>query len=255
MQRGTGPLGPPGLFGSISLGAFIGLGAGCAANGGDEGILVLKNVAPPTMASGGVCMFTPSETEAGLGTGVLDTSAHTRYEFMAQLKSRITADSGQEDARTIILRGANVDLTFTDATLLSAAELADLQSKNLLHFMSPFSGPLGPNGGLTDAPFELIPAEVAIALDSKAGFTSTVVQARFTVVGDLAGGDVTSQAFSYSVTLGHGILLDNQGPCAMLKSGTMVRTGNPCFPGQDAITDCCTSPTGEAVCPAVGTGM
>ena len=66
---------------------------------------------------------------------------------------------------------------------------------------------------------------------------------------------MSSQPFSYSVTLGKGILRASKGPCAMLKAGTEVRIGNPCFPGQDAITDCCTSPAGEPVCPAVGTGM
>jgi hypothetical protein len=251
MQRQIGTLRTTGLVGLVGL-ATLG---GCAASGGDESILVLKNVAPPTSATAGACAFTPAETEVGLVRGVLDTSARTGYEFMAQLRSRIIASSGQEDARTILLRGANVDLTFTDATLLGAAELADLQSKNLLHFMSPFSAPLAPNGGLTDAPFELIPAGVATALDGKAGFTSTVVQAKFTIVGDLAGGSVSSQAFSYSVTLGHGILLANNGPCAMLEASFAARTGNPCFPGQDAIIDCCTSPAGAAVCPAVGTGM
>ena len=251
MQRQIGTLRTTGLVGLVGLAAL----GGCAASGGDESILVLKNVAPPTSATTGACTFTPAETEAGLLRGVLDTSAHTGSEFTAQLKSRITADAGQVDVRTILLRGANVDLAFADATLLSADELASLKSKNLLHFMSLFSAPLGPNGGLTDAPFELIPAGVADVLDGKLGTTTTVVQAKFTVVGDLAGGSVSSQAFSYSVTLGHGILIDNQGPCAMLKSSAMVRSGNPCFPGQDAITDCCTSPTGTAVCPAVGTAM
>jgi hypothetical protein len=248
MQRQIGTLRTVGLVGLAALG-------GCAASGGDESILVLKNVAPPTSATAGACTFSPAEAEAGLLRGVLDTSAHTSYEFTAQLKSRITAGAGQVDVRTILLRGANVDLTFADATLLGADELAGLQSKNLLHFMSLFSAPLGPNGGLTDAPFELIPAGVADALDGKLGTTTTVVQAKFTVVGDLAGGNVSSQAFSYSVTLGHGILLDNHGPCAMLKTSFAARAGNPCFPGQDAVVDCCTSPTGTAVCPAVGTAL
>lgn len=254
MQRQIGTLRTTGLVGLAVLGGLAALG-GCAASGGDESILVLKNVAPPTSTTAGACTFSPAETEAGLLRGVLDTSAHTSYEFTAQLKSRITADAGQVDARTILLRGANVDLAFTDATLLTADELADLKKRNLLHFMSQFSAPLGPNGGLTDAPFELIPAGVAAVVDGKLGATTTVVQAKFTVVGDLAGGDVSSQAFSYSVTLGHGILLDDNGPCAMLKTSFAARPGNPCFPGQDAVVDCCTNPAGTAVCPAVGTAM
>src|SRR3954466_1116185 len=92
MQRQIGTLPTTGLVGLVGLAAL----GGCAANGGDESILVLRNVAPPMSATGGACTFTPAETEVGLGSGVLDTSARTRYEFAAQLKSRIIAVSGQE---------------------------------------------------------------------------------------------------------------------------------------------------------------
>ena len=253
MQRHTGSLATH--SGVVLVGALTGaVAAGCSANGADDSILVLKNVAPPTGATGGVCTFTAAETEPGIVHGVLDTSARAGYEFTAQIKSRITADAGQEDQRTIFLRGANVDLTFTDSAVVTAADLSDLQSKKLLHFMAPFSAPLPPNGGITDASFELVPPEIAALLDAKPGFTTTVVDATFTVVGDLDGGNESSQAFHYSVTLGHGILLANRGDCAALSSSFAPRTGNVCFPGQDFVIDCCTAGT-TPVCPAVGTGM
>jgi hypothetical protein len=258
MQRATGTLTTHGLVGSVRrLGrvlAFGALAAGCTASGGDESILVLKNVAPPAGATGGVCTFSASESEPVLVHGVLDTSAGTGYEFTAQLKSRITADTGQDDQRTIFVRGANVDLAFSDSSAVTAAELADLQSKNLLHFMAPFSAPLPPNGGIADTSFELIPAEIAALLDAKAGFTTTALEATFTVVGELAGDNVSSQVFHYSVTLGHAILLANRGPCASLPSTFTARTGNACFPGQDFAIDCCTAGA-TPVCPAVATGM
>src|SRR5690349_17738646 len=98
-------------------GLVVALG-GCVASGGDEGILVVKAVAPPTTVTGGVCTFTPSDGEAGLVHGALDVTSGFGYQIIAQLRSRLTADStqtGQADARTISLRGANVDLTFADA--------------------------------------------------------------------------------------------------------------------------------------------
>ncbi len=253
MQRPTGTLTIPGLVGLAAV-AVAALG-GCVASGGDESMLVLKNVAPPTTATGGVCMFTAAETEAGITHGVLDVSAGSGYQFVAQLKSRITADTGQEDGRTIFLRGANVDLTFPSAGALGT-QIADLQSKGLLHFMAPIAGALPPNGGLTDAGFELVPAGVADELDAATGFTSTVVQAKFTVVGDLAGGSVSSQEFQYAVTLGKQILVDNHGMCSTLPQSFAPRTGNACYPGQDFVIDCCADDkTGVLKCPAVGTGM
>jgi hypothetical protein len=244
-------------------GLVLALG-GCVASGGDESMLVLKAVAPPTTATGGVCMFTAMENEAGLTHGVLDVSKHNSgygdYQFTAQLKSRIVADTtqtGQEDARTIFLRGANVDLTFPDAAALGT-QIADLRGMNLLHFMSPISGALPPNGSLADAPFELIPAGVAAEFDTKGfspGSSSTVVEATFTIVGDMAGGNASSQAFHYSVTLVKQILIDGQGPCSMVSKTFVPRTGNICNPGQDFVVDCCTDQAGNQVCPAVGTGM
>lgn len=253
MQRPIAALRIPGLVGLVV--GLVGLAAlgGCVASGGDESILVIKAVAPPATATGGVCMFSASETEAGLVHGALDVTSGAGYQLIAQVKSRITATSGQADARTIFLRGANVDLTFPDAAL--AAQVATLQSQGLLHFMAPLSAPLPPNGSLADAPFELIPAGVAAALNGTAGFTSTVVQATFTIVGDLAGGNVSSQEFHYSVTLGKQILIVDKGPCAMVSSSFMPRTGNPCYPGQDFVIDCCENQAAALVCPAVGTGM
>jgi hypothetical protein len=240
-------------IGTFRIAGLVMALGGCVASGGDESILVVKAVAPPTTASGGVCTFTPSDADAGLVHGALDVTSGSGYQIIAQLRSRITADTGQENVRTISLRGANVDLTFPDAGALSA-QITDLQSKGLLHFMAPISGALPPNDSLADAPFELIPAGVAAELRGAAGFTSTVVQATFTVVGDLAGGNVSSQAFHYSVTLGARNLIIDKGPCSMVAKSFVPRIGNLCFPGQDFVIDCCEGTT-ALVCPAVGTGM
>lgn len=249
MQRPIATLRIPGLVGLVGLAAL----GGCVANGGDESILVVKAVAPPATATAGVCTFTASDAEAGLVHGALDVSLGGGYQFIAQLKTRITAVKGQEDARTIFLRGANVDLTFTDAGTL-ATQIADLQSKGLLHFMAPISAALPPNGSLADVPFELVPMGVSQTLKT-ATFTPTTVQATFTIVGDLAGGNVSSQEFHYSVTLGNHFLVTDKGPCAMLSTGFMPRVGNPCAPGQDFAVDCCDVSTPTPVCPAIGTGM
>ena len=253
MPSPTATLRTPGLVGLAAACAGAALG-GCVASGGDESMLVLKSVAPPAMATGGVCTFTAADPEAQLGHGVLDVSGGVGYQFVAQIKSRVTAATGQEDARTIFLRGANVDLTFPTPGALGT-QIADLQSKGLLHFMAPSSGSLPPNGSLADAGFELVPAGVATALSGVAGFTSTVVQATFTIVGDLAGGNASSQEFHYSVTLGKHNLRINRGACSALSKSAAVNLGNPCFPGQDFVVDCCDDPAGTPVCPAVGTAM
>lgn len=235
---------------AAATGVAAALGSGCTANGGDEGILVLKNVVPTAVTGG--CSFSSMETEVSLVRGSLDVALPGGYVFIAQLKSRITASSGQESLRTIFTRGANIDIAFSDASLFTAAEIANLDARNLLHFMAPFTAPISPNGGVTDVLFELIPAEVAAAIAAKS-FTSVVAQTSFTVVGDLAGGDVTSQKFQYPVTITSGGLIHIAGTCASLPAAFTPRIGNPCNAGQDGVVDCCTDIDGGAVCPAVGT--
>lgn len=241
---------------AVALGPALVAGTGCTASGGDESILVIKNVVGTAASSGG-CTLSSSDTELGLVDGAFDVTAGVGYQFVAQLKSRITAAVGQESQRTIFTRGANIDLTFSDPTVFSAAELADLNTKNLLHFMSPFSAPIAPNGGVTDVPFELIPVQLADALASKMNLGRLVILASFTVVGDLAGGDVTSQKFSFPVTVMP--LLNDLGPCSGVSATFMARSGNPCSPLQDGVVDCCTRLNNRnetiLVCPAKGTGM
>src|SRR5262249_44615857 len=139
MQRQIGTLRIAGLV--VALG-------GCVASGGDESILVVKAVAPPATATRGVGTVTPSRAPARLAPGPLEVPGGSGYQLIAQLRSRTTADPtqpGQEDARTISLRGANVDLTFPDPGVL-ASQIATLQSQGLLHFMAPISAALPPNG-------------------------------------------------------------------------------------------------------------
>ena len=230
----------------------LGLAAGCAANGGDEGLIVLRNII--ASATGGSCVFTGTASETGLAQGALDVSLMQGYEIAPQIKSRITAVTGQEDLRTILVRGANVDITFPNSTVFTTADLADFKSRALTHFMAPFSGFIPPNGGTADIPFEVIPAELAVAVAAKK-IDILLAMASFQVVGDLGGGEVTSQTFHFPVTLVNGGFTIDNGPCLLLASSFMPRVGNPCFPGQDGPTDCCSQAGRPLVCPAVGMGQ
>ena len=250
MQRGiAGTLSSPRLGG---IAVLAGLAGGCLANGGDESIIVLKNVVPTATATS--CMVTSTESETALAGGALDVSVGRGYEFIAQIKSRITADPGAELQRTIFVHGANVDITFPNSTLFSDAEFADLKAKALTHFMSPFSGFLAPNGGITDVFLQLIPPELGAAIMAKPNFASVLALGSFKVIGDLAGGEVTSQLFQYPISITNGGLVHDEGLCSLLPATFTPRTGNPCNPGQDGVTDCCTD-AGGRVCPAVGTKM
>jgi hypothetical protein len=234
---------------SVCLGMFA-LAGGCTADSGDESILVYKNV-----HAGDNCTTSAAINETGWSHGGLDLLLPSAYIFVAQLKSRVTAELGQEDQRTIFTSGANIDITFPGSTLFSAAELAELRTAGLTHYRDPFVAPIAPNGGISDVPFQLVPEELVERIIAKADLNQRFrleTLATFTVVGDMAGGSVASQPFAYAITIGNGVSINVTGSCSTLATGFSARTGYSCNPAQDGVIDCCTA-AGGLVCPAEST--
>lgn len=221
--------------------------AGCVADSGGEAIVILKNV-----HAGSGCFLNATEAEEGIAHGSLDLLLPSGYLVIAQLKSRITAVTGQEDLRTITASGAKVDITFPGSALFSDAELADLRAAGLTHFKQLFTAPILPNGGITDVGFDLIPRALAERVAARADLGQVFrleAEAAFTIEGDLAGDPVASQRFTFPVTLGNNVSVNVPGACDLPKAFGAPRTGYACNPAQDGIIDCC-SQAGGLVCPA-----
>lgn len=221
---------------------------GCTADGGDGGILVLKNV-----RAAAECTVTADESETGVSHGSLELVQPTGYLFIAQMRSRVTALTGQEDQRTIIVSGANVDITFPNSDFFDATELADLNKQGLTHFKALFTAPLAPNSGIADVGFTLIPQTLVERIKAKVDITKSFrleTVATFTVVGDMSGEKVESQEFSFPVTIGNYLVANVLGACN-LPSGTTVSSGYSCNPYQDGVADCCSRPNGTLVCPGI----
>ena len=225
------------------------LGA-CVADNGDEGIFITKNV-----AVGDACSFDASESSPFLAHGTFSIHSNASYQLHPQMKSRVVAGAGQTDARTIILRGARVELDFADTSLFSASELTDLRSQGITRFETLFTAPLPP-GGIADGDVDLIPVSVLDRIIAKrpevlgtgaASFRTEVI-ARVTVFGDMSGSEVTSQEFQYPVTICNDCVANVLGTCP-LPTGTTVRQGNACNPYQDGVVDCCASGN-DVICPA-----
>jgi hypothetical protein len=227
---------------------FVGV-VGCEANGGDEGLFVTKNVAP----TGTTCTFTADEAEPFFSHGAITTQlGPTAYLINPQIKSRITALDTEVDQKTVITTGADVDVSFADSTVGSGID------SSLLHFREVFSAPIAPNDGITDAGFILLPEALVTAIGTAGGtgpFEIEVITA-FTIRGNMSGQDVSSQQFTYAVTVGNDLVtnvipstLDMNGNCHA-NTGVTIRNGNPCNITQDEIVDCCTNMDGSLACPA-----
>jgi len=216
--------------------AFSLVGCLAADGAGDEAIFVSKAV-----ASSDTCSFTSSESEALIGHGEINVGSPEPYRLHPQMISRIDATADQLLQKTIQIHGARVNLEFADSNVGNAVPATQKQFKSL------FSGPLSPNGGVTDGGFDVIPEGALAAILSLATSPNfeTEVIAKVTVYGDLAGDEVTSQEFQFPITVCANCIVNVVGDCPLLMAG---RQGNACNAFQDGIVDCCTAPEG-VMCP------
>jgi len=225
---------------------FVGA-VGCEANGGDEGLFVTKNVAP----TGTTCTFTGDESEPFFSHGAITTTiGETAYLINPQIKSRITALDDETDQKTVITTGADIDVSFADSAVAAAID------DSMLHYRQLFSAPVPPNDGIADASFVLLPQTLIDAIKAQGGNSfQTEVVTEFTVRGTMSGDDVSSQKFTYGVTVGNtpnfvaNIVSVGGNPCSA-PSGITVRTGNPCNIAQDEVVDCCQNDDKSFTCPA-----
>ena len=228
----------------ISLGLAL---TACAANEGDEGIFVSKNVAP-----GAGCTFSAAANEPFHTHGTVSVFSGG-YRIFPQMVSKITATEANVQSRTIQVRGARIDIETTDPALSGI-------SKDARHFETRFSAPIAPNGGITDAEFigisEAYLKEVA-AIKGTGSFESEVI-VHAIVYGDLAGSEVTSQNdWEFPVTICNDCVVNvlknamgNPITCPV-PSGTIVRDARgECSMFQDGFVDCCMLGNGQLQCPA-----
>jgi Divergent InlB B-repeat domain len=221
----------------ISLGLAL---TACAANEGDEGIFISKNVAPSTG-----CTFSAAAGEAFHAHGKVDV-ASGGYRIFPQLVSKITSTDANVEQRTIQARGARVDIETLDPALSGIASDAR-------HFETRFSAPITPNGGITDAEFIGISEDYLKAVAAIKGTTTfeSEVIVHAVVYGDLSGSEVTSQNdWEFPVTVCNHCVVNVINTCP-LPSGTIVRDQRgECSMFQDGFVDCCTTSTGQLQCPA-----
>jgi len=227
--------------------------ASCASQG-DEVLLLLRNQLPGTG-----CLISASENDPFVSQGTIDTAAAGSgrgYVMTPLVANTTTTDRATELQRTIIIQGADIDLSFPDTALFDATELQRLRSSALTRFRVRFAGSVKPNGGTASFGFEVVPAELIREIATKLGTGAvdrTLVMVQAVVFGEMGGGRVESQKFSYPVTVCRGCLVGSLGACASLPSGTDANQGGACNPFQDEPVDCCELGTALR-CPATTSG-
>ncbi len=234
-----------GIAGMVVASAF----AGCS-DGGDEAMLVTKDVAPV-----GTCTFTGEPTEPFLPFGEVDPHA-PGYLLFPQIESRITADITDDpttmQTRTIDITDGDVDITFPGSTLFSSEQLTAMTNSGLTHFKALFTGPVAPNGGTTDTTVEVVSRELLDAISAAGGGGSggdVAMQISLVVNGTMSGASVSSNKFLFPVTVTNTI--DSPLLACPLPAGTVITDlGSPCNALQDTAVQCCSNPDGTLLCGA-----
>jgi hypothetical protein len=196
------------------------------------------------------------------GEGVLDvrliSQQKTGYELFPVMQNNFPAPTGGQtvDANRIALSGFNVDVEVpSDAT----GDIADLINgyrgdgaapgdHQKVQFGTLTSGSVASGGGFTSSAVEVFPVALAIDVLNKHVLSPTdtfTVLASVRGLGKTLSSSVTSDSFTYPITLCDGCLMDDLGPCPVAASA-----GNQCYLGQDSSTGCCTQ-NGQLFCPAM----
>jgi hypothetical protein len=211
------------------------LAIGCVKNGAD-GMVILENDA----ATATTCTFTGATGQPTLSSGQIFANSTNAYLLTPLIESRLSAGSGLEVDRSILLQGANVTLSGNGVALPNTS------------FSTPVSGTIPP-GGTVNVSFPVIPAEdlAGFVGGSDQGLITVTVQ----IYGTEGGGTIDSEPFTYGVTVcpedAPCVVQNPKVSCAGFVGGGAV--GNPCNPFQDGMVDCCTDANDKYVCPGVGT--
>ena len=232
------------------------LAAGCSGTPPGAFIIVQNQV--PTSD----CTIPAGLGEVYRGAGTLDvrliSTQKTGYVLFPVMQNNFPGPAGGQtvDANRIALSGFNVDVEVQDSATGSIADLingfrsmdADPKNHQKVQYSTLTSGSVASGGGFTSSAVEVFPVDLALdvlnmhVLSQTSTFTAL---ATVRSLGKTLTGEVTSDSFTYPITLCDGCLMDNLGPCPV---AAMV--GNQCDVGQDDSTGCCTQ-SGQFFCPAM----
>lgn len=225
--------------------------AGCVADSGGEGFVILNNTAVPSDS----CAFTGDPTQAFIAHGQIFSGSPAGYLLTPLFESAITNDTTSELQRTIMFSGANIELTVEALTITHADGSTTNATPPTLEgtegkFRVLFSGSLPP-GGSANVAFEVLPVPTMHTIMQSSGAAAgesvnAEVKALVKPDGTMGGDRVDGAPFTYPITVCNDCVVVDRGACP-LSSGT-IRTGNACNPFQDGPVDCCED-GGTLVCP------
>ena len=212
--------------------------AACAHN--DGSVYIVSVLAPPTVAAGAACVYTPVNTGPFITSGVLDVGLAEHYEPAVLVANQLVARGDNANLRVetnrFLIQGAVVRLT--DA---GGGELANFTVQGGAEVDPSTSG----TPGLAVYFPTLVDPDTIAKLRAnyqKAGasLASTRLVAYFKVFGQTTGGQsLESGEFEYPIDSCYGCLVSRpaDSTCST-PPGSSSTVTQPCALGQDQAVDC-----------------
>lgn len=221
----------------LLLALFASGSVGCVNNDASLSILQMQDVSEATS-----CTAT-SAVGVGLSRGIFDVhfsngfQGYLGFPIVRNNETSRMPSSDSPQLNSIQLLGANVSLSFTDATAESKVPVADRK-----FFWASAGGRLDPSD-TGPLPIEVVPIDVITAL--KLGTNDLVtVTAKIEPVGMQTSDRLVGGPIYFPVDICNGCLGQDLGACP-LPAGTVATA--TCFPAQDVSATCCESST-ELLC-------
>ncbi|HVZ74106.1 MAG TPA: hypothetical protein VHJ20_17125 [Polyangia bacterium] len=251
------------LRGLTLAGAAAMLLAGCGQP--PDQFIIIQNQVPEAG-----CVIPTTLGSVYRSTGVIDvavvpTGATIGYEIFPLLQNNLPPPSGgqQGDPNRIALSGYDVDVSPMDDAPAAILDLfstlqtsgTDGMPDQLIKYSEPTSGSVASGGGNTSSGVNGLPGALARKIHDagvfQAGAAPFHVEATIRAVGRTTIKQYTSDAFHFPILVCSGCLIANavDGRVPACPTSSAANQGNECNVAQDQVVDCCTTNSGELLCP------
>lgn len=213
-----------------------------ACTDGGSVLVILQNQVPD-----GNCTISGSPGNLFRSRGIIDVNSPRGYLFTPVIQNVAIGVRDDPSEHLVTIQGGDVEVVFPEG--FSGTEgIPDTL------FTTLFSGSINPDGGTTAFGFEVLTRNFLQGVKGTgnldgSGSNFVTLVAKISVYGEMDGGSVQSEEFSYPIDVCDSCLIDDFGPCDPTPDG-YTGVSFACLGHiQDTLHQCCRDSGGELRCP------
>lgn len=208
-------------------------------------LIILQNQVPDdgcTISGGAGTLFR--------SRGIIDVNSPGGYLFTPVVQNVAVGNRDDPSEHLVMVQGGDVEILFPEG-FSGTENIPDTL------FTTPFSGPISPDGSTTSFGFEVLTRNFLQGVKGTgnldvSGSNFVTLIAKVSIYGQMDGGTVQSEEFSYPIDVCDSCLIDDFGPCEPTPDG-YTGVSFPCLGHiQDVLHQCCRDGGGALRCPGPG---